>query len=170
MTEKDLKQQPTEDRNSPDALTNEATTLPLANVSNGPRTGSGKAIASRNAIRHGIFSNAALLKSESRSEYESLLEGLREYFKPVGMFEEILVEKLAILIWRYRRLIITEKTEIESGSPLQFDSQDSSILDRFPRYEASIDRAFDRTLTQLERCQRMRLGEPVAAPIKLQIS
>lgn len=168
MTE-NLKEQRSEDTNPTDVLTNEPSTLPPAKVSTGPRTTSGKAIASKNAITHGLFSNA-VLKSESRSEYESLLEGLREYFKPVGMFEEILVEKLAVLIWRYRRLIITEKTEIESGSPLEFDSKDSNILDRFPRYEATIDRTFDRTLTELERCQRMRLGEAVAAPIKLQIS
>ena len=34
-------------------------------------------------------------------------------------------------------------------------------LDRLLRYEASLERAFDRTLNQLERLQRIRLGLPV---------
>jgi hypothetical protein len=138
----------------------------------GPRTGTGKNIASKNAIKHGIFSNAMLLKSESRVEYDSLLNGLYESLKPEGTLERFLVEKLAVLIWRYRRLIITETAEIKSGgNPLDFDQHsDSAVLNRFPRYETSIDRAFDRTLVQLERLQRMRLGLPVAPPVKVDIS
>lgn len=139
----------------------------------GPRTTTGKAIASKNALKHGIFSNAMLLKSESRAEYHSLLSGLREYLKPEGTLECFLVEKLAVLIWRYRRLIITETAEIKAGgNPLEFfeSKSDSIVFNRFPRYETSIDRAFDRTLMQLERIQRMRLGQPVAPPIKLDIS
>jgi hypothetical protein len=113
-----------------------------------------------------------LLKSESRADYDSLLSGLDECLKPEGTLERFLVEKLAVLIWRYRRLIITETAEITSGgNPLDFDSNsDSTVLNRFPRYETSIDRAFDRTLTQLERLQRMRLGQPVGPLIKVDIS
>ena len=38
-----------------------------------------------------------------------------------------------------------------------------SELDYLLRYEASLERNFDRTLGQLERLQRMRLGHPVLA-------
>jgi hypothetical protein len=137
----------------------------------GPRTAKGKVIASRNALKHGIFSNAIQLTSESHEQYDSLLTGLWEHFKPMGMLEEVLVEKLAILTWRYRRLISTETEELqEIGNPFEESNSGSAILDRFPRYEATIERSFDRTLTQLERIQRMRRGEPVAPPIKLDIS
>jgi hypothetical protein len=139
--------------------------------SRGPRTEIGKAIASRNALKHGIFSNVLLLTSESRDDYDPILNGLYEHFKPIGTLEEALVEKLAVLLWRYRRLISTESAEIEAGgSPLEFDSKDSKILNQFPRYEAAIERSFDRTLAQLERIQRMRLGQPVAPAIKVDIS
>jgi hypothetical protein len=37
-------------------------------------------------------------------------------------------------------------------------------------YEGGIERQFDRTLTQLERVQRMRLGQPVPPPAKLEVS
>ncbi len=40
-------------------------------------------------------------------------------------------------------------------------------LDRLLRYEASLDRSFDRTLTQLERLQRMRLGQPVLPKLEV---
>jgi hypothetical protein len=139
-------------------------------ASPGPTSAKGKAISSQNARKHGIFSSVMKLKSDSRAAYDSLLNGLYEYFDPKGTLEEILVEKLAILTWRYRRLVATETEEIEAGDPLAMVSTDSAILGRFPRYETSIDRAFDRTLTQLERYQRMRKGQSVPPPISVDIS
>jgi hypothetical protein len=139
----------------------------------GPRTAKGKNIASRNALKHGIFSKVILFPSESRERYDSLLAGLWEHFRPIEMLEEVLVEKLAVMIWRYRRLISAETAEIEAGEDsLGFLDSNvrSDVLGLFPRYEASIERGFDRTLTQLERVQRMRRGQPVAPPIKLDIS
>jgi hypothetical protein len=127
----------------------------------GPRTAKGKAIASKNALKHGIFSNVILLTSDSRKRYDSLLSELWEHFRPEGKIEEVLVEKLAVLIWRYRRLISTETAEIKTGPDLlagETSISDSAIFNRFPRYEASIERSFDRTLTQLEKVQRMRRG------------
>ena len=81
----------------------------------GPRTPLGKQRSKHNATTHGIFSRVALLASESQSEFDSLLEGLRRYFHPKGTLEEILVEKLATLIWRYRRLLTAEVAEIRIG-------------------------------------------------------
>lgn len=140
--------------------------------STGPRTEIGKAIASKNALKHGIFSNAILATSEWRDKYDSLLAGLWEHFEPVGAIEEVLVEKLAVLIWRYRRLIMTETAEIKGTCDrFFFDfNSGSQVLHLFPRYEASIERSFDRTLTQLERIQRMRLGLPVAPLIKVDVA
>jgi len=83
--------------------------------SRGPRTPVGKLRSKYNATKHGIFSSVVLLESESQSEFDSLLEGLRRYFRPKGTLEEILVEKLATLIWRYRRLLTAEVAEIRIG-------------------------------------------------------
>jgi hypothetical protein len=145
---------------------------PSIRKSGGPKTQQGMEKSKHNALKHGIFSNAILLTSEWRDKYDSLLSGLCEHFGPVGTLEEVLVEKLAVLIWRYRRLIMTETAEIKGMCDrFFFDfNSDSKTLNCFPRYEASIERSFDRTLTQLERIQRMRLGQPVAPPIKVDIS
>src|SRR5713101_4283520 len=50
----------------------------------GPRTQQGKQRASRNATKHGVFSKVAILRSESKAEYEKLLTGLRESLRPEG--------------------------------------------------------------------------------------
>ncbi len=82
----------------------------------GPRTSKGKEKTKHNALKHGIFCSVALLKSESPSEFNSLLNGLHDSLQPEGALEEILVEKLAVLSWRYRRLIVAEKAEIQRGA------------------------------------------------------
>ena len=276
----------------------------LTRKSTSPRTGA-KERSKLNAVKHGIFAKLTLLPSESRAEFDTLLSGLQRDFKPQGRLETMLVEKLAVLSWRYRRLLVAEAAEIgvkaqrllrwereqreesKANEPFEqgrglvdrisnpfvfehcmrlldavrtevqnhgFDSDlverclkqvygtdrpvslffyymtiralvkagpkkldpstateysqtfgdqvrremhwlrfrerqrrlieadrlrlefvrrnvpDSSQLDRLLRYEASLERGFDRTLTQLERLQRMRLGQPVSSPIKVSVS
>ncbi len=84
----------------------------IARGGTGPRTHNGKQRSKVNATTHGIFSSVVILKSESTSEYESLLDDLRNDFRPAGRLEETLVEKLAVLLWRLRRLLKAEAGEI----------------------------------------------------------
>ena len=81
----------------------------------GPRTPEGKGRSKLNAITHGIFSKVVVLKTESQVEYDSLLQGLRQACKPQGKLEEILVDKLTTILWRYRRLINAESGEISEN-------------------------------------------------------
>ena len=90
------------------------TAISIASSATGPRTPQGKNRSKNNATKHGIFSSVVVLQGESRPDYESLLDGLRESFQPVGSLEEILVEKLAALLWRHRRLINAEGAEIRN--------------------------------------------------------
>jgi hypothetical protein len=62
-----------------------------------------------------------------------------------------------------------------SASKLELESLRRSIpegpqLDRLLRYESAILREIDRTLNQLERLQRMRLGQLVPPPINLNVT
>ena len=94
--------------------------------------------------------------------------------------EELLVQKLCTLLWRQRRLLRAECAEIEiaereSAEITDFRGEDtlvppSDVLDRLLRYEANLDRSFDRTLSQLERLQRIRLGQSVPSPVKIDLS
>jgi hypothetical protein len=78
----------------------------------GPRTPIGKARSKYNAVKHGIFANVLLLSHEPRSQFETLLHGLQHDLKPEGMLQEMLVEKLATILWRYRRLLQAESGEV----------------------------------------------------------
>ena len=280
----------------------------------GPRTRRGKHRSRYNAVKHGIFSEIVLKERESTARYQFLLNSLVENFQPEGALEALLVEKLAMLLWRHKRLVQAECAEIPKvtefmeedekreggwairagetwaefgggmlgaqtnpsfldrgldllaelrdgleargfdleadgkklrklyGSPRlgelpkglfrdyalladmagagpggeerkpRFNPEDmkrrvlarideemervlelkkraektearrrgytlktslvpsAEVLDRLLRYEASLDRAFDRTLSQLERLQRMRLGQAVPPPMKVELS
>ena len=59
--------------------------------------------------------------------------------------------------------------QIEQGRQevLRLSMNEGSGLELLVRYETSLERAFDRTLAQLERVQRIRLGQPV--PPRLEI-
>jgi hypothetical protein len=81
----------------------------------GPSTPEGKAKTKFNAITHGIFSNVVVLNGETRADYESLLSGLWTDCQPQGRLEEILVEKLAMILWRHRRLLVSEVGEISKS-------------------------------------------------------
>ena len=93
-----------------------ATSISGVRGATGPRTQGGKQKSKRNALKHGIFSKVVLLKEEPRAELNSLLRGLRNDFKPEGTLEELLVDNLAVISWRKRRLLIAERAEIRKGT------------------------------------------------------
>jgi hypothetical protein len=80
--------------------------------STGPRSKAGQRRSSRNAIKHGIFSEVILLPGEPISQYRSLLKRWRDALRPEDEVESVLVEKLVCLAWRYRRFLAAECAEI----------------------------------------------------------
>jgi hypothetical protein len=88
--------------------------LPVRRAS-GPRTPEGKQRSRHNALKYGIFAKNVLLKDESQSELDSLFNGLLNDLQPEGALEELLVEKLATLAWRQRRLLLAESAEIQNN-------------------------------------------------------
>src|ERR1700704_2419349 len=61
-----------------------------------------------NALRHGVLSRYTVLPWEDEAEYRALLDALVTEHAPQGPTEEHLVEELAGIIWRKRRLRISE--------------------------------------------------------------
>lgn len=68
----------------------------------------GTSVTRFNALRHGILSRHALLPWEDAAEYADLLAALAAEHAPVGPTEEHLVEELAGIIWRKRRVRMAE--------------------------------------------------------------
>jgi len=87
----------------------------LSRRATGPRTKLGKKRSSQNSLKHRIFSRAAILEDERWEQLDSLLQGLRQDLQPVGMLENMLVDKLASITWRHRRMLLAEKAEIRLG-------------------------------------------------------
>ena len=61
-----------------------------------------------NALRHGVLSRYTVLPWEDETEYQSLLGALLAEHSPNGPTEEHLVEELAGIFWRKRRLRLAE--------------------------------------------------------------
>jgi hypothetical protein len=104
-------------------------------------------VSEKERVREG-FASAKECQNNIIKEIEDELERLKRY-------------------QRARTSIEATRTQLEVQ---RHSIPDGQGLDRILRYEASLERYFDRTFSQLERLQRMRLGQPVAPAIKIDVS
>jgi len=75
----------------------------------------GTEITRFNALRHGILSRYTVLPWENAEEYQTLVVALVTEHAPQGPTEEHLVEELAGIIWRKRRLRLAEAAAHRRG-------------------------------------------------------
>jgi hypothetical protein len=74
-----------------------------------PRKAPGGYEGSRfNAVRHAVLSELTVLPWEDEAEYAKLLEAFVEEYGPRGPTEDHLIEEIAGVIWRKRRLRLAE--------------------------------------------------------------
>jgi hypothetical protein len=86
-----------------------------AKKSTGPVTLRGKQTVANNALKHGVFSKTLILTDEEPDEYKSLLDQLLLELHPSGLLEQTLVERIALTLWRQKRLVRAETANIEIG-------------------------------------------------------
>lgn len=71
----------------------------------GPKTATGKQAVRLNAVRHGFLSKAPVIPGlESEDEWEVFRQGFHAYFEPEGAPEVALVDQMASLQWRLKRI------------------------------------------------------------------
>lgn len=135
--------------------------------SHGPKTKAGLEKSSRNALAHGLYSATIVLASESREQYQALLDAYLQQLQPDGPIESQLIEEMASAKWRQRRLwaietdlpedeIIVQKKKLDADggtydeiTPLSFAYRDlsaSSTLPLLTRHESRLERAYFRAL------------------------
>lgn len=68
-----------------------------------------------NAMKHGILSKLVVLAHENHAEFDDLLAALIDEHRPAGMTERHLIEELASIIWRKRRVLLAEGASINRG-------------------------------------------------------
>ena len=79
-----------------------------AKRSTGPRSADGKAKSSKNSLAHGLTAQDIVIADEDPEEFERLRAGLQADFEPTSTIELELVERLAGLLWRLRRIPVLE--------------------------------------------------------------
>ena len=86
-----------------------------ASKSTGPKTSAGKQRASLNALKHGMLSKDLLIDGEDEKDFKKLLDGLLDTHQPTTATEIILVEKMAIALWKMKRLQRIETARIHAS-------------------------------------------------------
>lgn len=86
--------------------------------STGPKTPKGKQTVKWNALKHGLLSKELVIRSgdgkENAADFQAVASALHDDLQPVGILEEMLVEKIAVCYWRLRRVIRCEVGHIRS--------------------------------------------------------
>jgi hypothetical protein len=90
-----------------------------------------------NALRHGVLSRYTVLPWEDKAEYQTLLGALVAEHSPVGPTEEHLVEELAGIVWRKRRLRVARQSGWKRASIRMSDAQ-VSLRSGFARPPADL--------------------------------
>src|SRR5262245_32942798 len=80
-----------------------------------PAETGGTDITRFNALRHGVLSCYTVLPWESANEYRAVVEALAAEHGPQGPTEEHLVEEIAGILWRKRRLRLAEAAAHRRG-------------------------------------------------------
>src|ERR1051325_6381738 len=92
-----------------------------------PAETTGTALTRFNALRHGVLSRYTVLPWEDASEYQALVAALIAEHAPQGPTEEHLVEELAGILWRKRRLRLAETAAHRRGLDHTFDSYRKTV-------------------------------------------
>src|SRR6516165_7534524 len=113
--------------------------------STGPRTAAGRAVSSRNALRHGLTASQIIIPGESTAEFNAFYQERYESLAPVDPVGEGMVERIITCEWRLRRVYRVEAMVMNAIRP--YEPNYSYILKQMAelsRYETAMDRALQR--------------------------
>jgi hypothetical protein len=158
--------------------------------SRGPTSEEGKEKSSRNAIKHGLTAGNGniLLDCEDPGQFDEVLNKLFGIHEPATPAETDLVEEMVACRWRTRRMwtietgllnaeILNQQSKTDNPDPkihltMAFRSltDDSRSLALANRYEARLQRLYDRAYKTLSELQQIRKSqEPITPPHTIHI-
>jgi len=116
-----------------------------AQKSTGPRTVEGKAVASQNAVRHGLLAEQVVIRGEDPGEFEFYRQQMLGELAPAGAMESVLAERVAGLAWRLRR---AERIQAEVFDAMLIEDETSPVkkLVRSMRSKGASEEDADLTL------------------------
>src|SRR6266480_4532789 len=115
-----------------------------ARLSSGPTSVEGKKTSSRNAAKHGLLTKDIVITTrankEDQTEFDALLDELRDYYNPIGVAEDLLVQELAISYWRSARALRCERADVTCAGtappPAELEEWELSVLMAQPAADA----------------------------------
>jgi hypothetical protein len=155
--------------------------------SRGPTTDEGKEKSSRNALKHGLTASNGnlLLDCEDRTQFDETFNKFLGIHEPANPAEKDLVEEMVAARWRIRRMwtietglfnaeILTQQSnpgdpDIHLSMAFRVLADDSRSLALANRYEARLQRQYDRSYKTLRELQQARKLEPPEQPQNFQI-
>lgn len=100
----------------------------------------GYAESSKNATKHGILADNGLLKTESPEDFQALLDDLIKEYEPVGPTERHLVEQIAYIMVKRKRLRAAERSsytrnidDVLTGKDIIDGMHSNKLIDLVPR-------------------------------------
>ena len=164
-----------------------------ARRSTGPRTATGKAKSSQNALKHGLRAQATVLPDENLDDFEFLVSELETQFQPQTALEWNLLRQLADAEWRMRRVPCLEAALLAAkinetvlhynsfperlpeddaeadmvliGAAAESDARNGDAFSKLSRYEARLSHRYFKALEHLQRIQsQSKREEPENRP------
>ena len=86
-----------------------------AKKSTGPRTTEGKTNSSKNALKHGLMAQDAVIPGEDPAEFDRHLTKLEDTYLPRNYVEKELVRQIGDAMWRMQRLSRIESAVISAS-------------------------------------------------------
>ncbi len=121
--------------------------------SRGPISTEGKARSARNGEKHGMYSKAVVLRSESQDAFDELRRAHHAKFNPADRLQSVLVDQMAAAVWRTRRIERFEATALDSAlQDAEFESAGRSLA-ALCGFRSAQSRAFNHAFRKLRRCQ-----------------
>jgi hypothetical protein len=96
-----------------------------ARKSTGPKTAEGRARSRANAWKHGLTASTLIIVGEEPDEFDELRAALIDSYDPQSPWERELVERLAGIFWRLRRVPFWEAAIIDARY-VQLEEEDSN--------------------------------------------
>ncbi|MGD1042792.1 MAG: hypothetical protein ABR913_06960 [Sedimentisphaerales bacterium] len=124
----------------------------------GVKTPEGKEIVKYNALKHGLLAKEIFIPvgdgAENPEEFNALIEDLSTQFKPVGVLEEILVEKIAVAYWRLRRAYRYEvgliRDELDNTTSKYYDGDTDLDGNKYHKTDEEIEQQIEEDREDIE--------------------
>ena len=81
-------------------------------MSTGPKKEEGKAISSKNALKHGLLSQQVLFEDDDKEIFDSLCNQINKELVPVGVIETLLVDIITANMWKHLIVHLATYTEL----------------------------------------------------------